>query len=114
MLWAVWAHFQGGSLCLTSSVCCFFRLTSSVTLWGGGMLQTNSTVVCTVSQPRLTCPFLRCTNRSGSTMLSWELSGAGPRLRALPRSKPLRFGAQAALRGTDSAGTELCALPRSE
>ncbi len=21
MLWAVWAHFQGGSLCLTSSVC---------------------------------------------------------------------------------------------
>ncbi|MCH3745315.1 hypothetical protein LZC04_09300, partial [Campylobacter coli] len=24
-----------------------FRLTSSVALWGGGMLQTNSTVVCT-------------------------------------------------------------------
>lgn len=47
MLWAVWAHFQGGSLCLTSSVCWFFRLTSSVALWGGGMLQTNSTVVCT-------------------------------------------------------------------
>ena len=47
MLWAVWDHFQGGSLCLTSSVCCFLRLTSSVTLWGGGMLQTNSTVVCT-------------------------------------------------------------------
>ncbi|XDA87497.1 hypothetical protein R6Z07F_017180 [Ovis aries] len=23
MLWAVWAHFQGGSLCLTSSVCWF-------------------------------------------------------------------------------------------
>ena len=114
MLWAVWDHFQGGSLCLTSSVCCFFRLTSSVTLWGGGMLQTNSTVVCTVSQPRLTCPFSRRTNRSGSTMLSWEPSGAGPRLRALPRSKPLRFGAQAARRGTDSAGTALCALPRSE
>ena len=46
MLWAVWDHFQGGSLCLTS-VSCFFRLTSSVALWGGGMLQTNSTVVCT-------------------------------------------------------------------
>ena len=28
MLWAVWDHFQGGSLCLTSSVCWFFRLTS--------------------------------------------------------------------------------------
>ena len=36
MLWAVWDHFQGGSLCLTSSVCWFFRLTSSVALWGGG------------------------------------------------------------------------------
>ena len=44
-------------------------------------------------------------------MLSREPSGAGPRLRALPRIKPLRFGAQAALRGTDSAGTALCALP---
>ena len=47
MLWAVWGHFQGGSLCLTSSLCWFFRLTSSVALWGGGMLQTNSAVVCT-------------------------------------------------------------------
>ena len=47
VLWAVWDHFQGGSLCLTSSVCWFFRLTSSVVLWGGGMLQTNSTVMCT-------------------------------------------------------------------
>ena len=55
VLWAAWGHFQGGSLCLTSSVCwsiqClisiltqgvggghfffFFRLTSSVALWGG-------------------------------------------------------------------------------
>ena len=114
MLWAMWDHFQGGSLCLTS-VCWFFRLTSSVALWGGGMLQTNSTrCVHPVSQPRLTCPFSQRTNRSGSTMLSREPSGAGPRLHALPRSKPLRFGAQAALRGTDSAGTALCALPRSE
>ena len=114
MLWAMWDHFQGGSLCLTSSVCWFFRLTSSVALCGGEMLQTNSTVMHTVSQPCLTCPFSRRTNRSGSTMLSREPSEAGPRLRALPRSKPLRFGAQAALRGTDSAGTALCALPRSE
>ena len=54
VLWAVWGHFQGSSLYLTSSVCwslqClisvltrgrwwtlffFFRLTSSVALWGG-------------------------------------------------------------------------------
>ena len=47
MLWAMCDHFQGGSLCLTSSVCWFFRLTSSVALWGREMLQTNSTVVCT-------------------------------------------------------------------
>ena len=60
-MWAVWGHFQGSSLCLTSSVCWFFRLTSSVELWGGGMLQTYSTVVCTVSQPRWTCPFSRRT-----------------------------------------------------
>ena len=116
MLWAVWDHFQGGSLCLTSSVCWFFRLSSSVVLWGGGMLQTNSTVVCTVSQPHLTCPFSRRTNCSGSTMLSQEPSGVGPRLRVLPQSKTLRFGAQAALRGTEppEAGTALCALPRSQ
>ena len=77
------------------------------------MLQTNSTVVCTVSLPRLTCPFSRGTNHSGSMMLSREPSEAGPRLRALPWSKPLRFGAQVALRGTDSAGTAFCALPGS-
>ena len=47
-----------------------------------------------MSQPRLTCPFSRDTNRSGSTMLSREPSGAGPRLCAVPRSKPLRFGTQ--------------------
>ena len=54
VLWAVWGHFQGSSLCLTSSVCwslqClisiltgwavvdtffFFRLTCSVALFGG-------------------------------------------------------------------------------
>ena len=33
-------------------------------------------------------PSLRC---SGSRLLCWELSDAGPGLRALPRSKPLRF-----------------------
>ena len=111
MLWAVWDHFQGGSLCFTSSLCWFFRITSSVALWGGEMLQTNSTVMHTVSQPCLTCPFSRRTNRSGSTMLSRESSGAGSRLYALPQSKLLRFGAQVALRGSDSAGTAFCAVP---
>ena len=67
----------------------------------------------TVSQPRWTCPFLRRTNRSGYTMLSREPSEVGPRLRAPPQSKPLRFGAQVALRGSNSVGTAFCALPRS-
>ena len=73
MLWAMWDHFQGGFLCLTSSVCWFFRLTSSVALWGGGMLQTNSTVLCTqylcpawpvLSRGAQTAPALRCSARN--------------------------------------------------
>ena len=79
MLWAVWDHFQGGSLCLTSSLCWFFRLTSSVALWGEGMLQTNSTVVCpqclspacpVPSRVAQTAPALRCSagNRLGPAL----------------------------------------------
>ena len=72
MLWAVWGHFQGGSLYLTS-LCWFLRLTSSVALWGGGMLQTNSAVVCTQclspagpvpSHGTQTAPVLRCSARN--------------------------------------------------
>ena len=79
MLWAVWDHFQGSSLCLASSVCWFFRLTSSVALWGGGMLPTNSTVVCTQclspagpvpSRSAQTAPALGCSagNRLGPAL----------------------------------------------
>ena len=67
MLWAVWGHFQGSSLCLTSSVCWSLQCLISVLTQGGqwwtlflfflgslvqsrcgegGMLQTNNTVVC--------------------------------------------------------------------
>ena len=51
MLWAVWGHFQGGSLCLTSSLRWFFRFTSSFTLWGGGMLQIALSCAHSVSAP---------------------------------------------------------------
>ena len=35
VLWAVWGHFQGGSLCLTSSVCWSPQcLISVLTQWG--------------------------------------------------------------------------------
>ena len=66
MLWAVSDHFQGGSLCLTSSVCWFFIIYLFIYCFlfvclfagflgllvqshcgEGGMLQTNSTVMCT-------------------------------------------------------------------
>ena len=109
MLWAMWDHFQGGSLCLTSSVCCFLgSLVQS--RCGEGRYYNQIALSCahSISAP-LDLSFLVV-----HTMLSWEPSGAGPRLRALPWSKPLRFGAQAALRGTNSAGTALCALPKSE
>ena len=64
VLWALWGHFQGGPLCLTSSVCwsrqCLISILTQRGRWWtlflgslvqsrcgeGGMLQTNSTVVC--------------------------------------------------------------------
>ena len=63
----------------------------------GGTLQTNTLWrVLTVIQPhwvwprswQVCFPSLHC---SGSRLLCWELSDAGPGLRALPRSKPHRF-----------------------
>ena len=69
VLWAVWGQFQGGSLCLTSSVCWSLQYLISVLTQGrwwwtlffffflgslvqshcgeGEMLQTNNTVMCT-------------------------------------------------------------------
>ena len=78
------------------------------------MLQTNITGVC-----------LQCLIHSGLAPLvvhtaqalrssTREPSEAGPRLQAPPRSKPLRLGAQEALRGADLVGPAFCALPRSE
>ena len=78
------------------------------------MLQTSNTGVCfqCLSSPGPTPA--RGAHRSGSTLLRRELSEAGPRLHAPPRSKPLRLGAQVALRGADSGGPAFYALPRSE
>ena len=78
------------------------------------MLQTNNTVVCLQClSPAGPAP-ARGTHCSGSTLLHWEPSEAGSRLHKPPQSKPLRFGAQVALRGTDLVGTAFCALPRSK
>ena len=73
------------------------------------MLQTNNTGMCSqFLSPTRPAP-ARGAQCSGSTLLHWEPSEAGPKPHAPPRSKPLRFGAQVALRGADSVGP-----PRSE
>ena len=78
------------------------------------MLQTNNTGVCSQClSPAGPAP-AHGAHCSGSTLLDQEQSEASPRLHAPPRSKPLRFSAQVALRGTDSVGTAFCALPMSK
>ena len=68
------------------------------------MLQTNNTGVCTQClSPAGPAP-ARGAHHSGSTLLCWDPSEAGPRMHALPQSKLLRLGAQVALRGADSVG----------
>ena len=63
----------------------------------GGMLQTNNTGVClqclshTGSAPRSRRMWPPCPRCSGSRLLRWEPSVAGPGLPAPPRSKLLRF-----------------------
>ena len=126
----MWCHFQGGSLCLTSSVCwslqClisiltqggwwwtlfFFRLTVQSRFREGGMLQTNTTGVCLQYLIQAGLAPARGTHCSGSTLLRREPSEAGPRLHAPPRSKPLRLGAQEALRGADLVGLHFVSFP---
>ena len=80
----------------------------------GGMLQTNNTGVCSQCLSHAGPAPARGAHCSGSTLLQWELSEAGPRLHAPPRSKPLRLGSQVALRGADLVGPAFCALPRNE
>ena len=137
VLWAEWGHFQGGSLCLTSSVCsslqclistltggtggghffvCLFVLGSLVQshCGEGGMLQTNKSGMCSQClSPTGPAP-ARGTHHSGSMLLHREPSEAGPRLHAPLWSTSLSLGAQVALRGTGSVGPAFCALPRSE
>ena len=78
------------------------------------MLQTSNTGMCLQClSPTGPAP-ARGAHHSGSTLLRWEPSEASPRLRAPPRSKPLRLGSQVALRGADSVGPAFCVLPRTK
>ena len=78
------------------------------------MLQTNNTGLCSQCLSQAGPAPAHGVHRSGSTLLCWEPSEAGPRLHVPPWSKPLRLGTQVALRGADSVGPAFCALPRSE
>ena len=78
------------------------------------MLQTNNTGMRSQCLSHAGPAPARRAHCSGSTLLHREPSEAGPRLHAPLRSKPLRFGAQVALRGADSVGPAFCALPRSK
>ena len=67
-------------------VSCLTRLSCSEVLWGGGALQTSVPGLCGERSATLGLP------PAPSTLLRLQvaLQGAGPGLRALPRSKPLR------------------------
>ena len=133
VLWAVWGHFQGGSLCLASSVCWSLQcLISTLTQGGrwwtlffflgslvqsrcgeGGMLQTTLACARSVSGT-LGLPLYTARTAQAPGCSSQEPSEAGSRLHAPPRSKLLRLSSQVALRGADSVGPAFCALPRTE
>ena len=109
-MWAVWGHFQGISLCLSSSVCWSLQcLISNLTQGGavvdtlflgslvqsrcgeGGMVQTDNTGVCLQCLSHAGPAPAHCAHRSGSRLLRWEPSEAGPGLHASPWSKLLRL-----------------------
>ena len=77
-----------------------FKLACSLVLWGerdtANKYHWRVSGVLTVSGPHWACPHSWCVcfpglHCSGSRLLCWELSKASPGLRALPRSKALRF-----------------------
>ena len=78
------------------------------------MLQTNNTGVCSQCLSHAGHAPAHSAHHSGSALLLWEPSEAGPRLHAPPRSKLLRLGSQVALTGADLVGPAFCALPRTE
>ena len=78
----------------------FLRLTCSVVLWGGrntaNKCHWHVSGVLSVFQLHWACPCSQCVcfpslHCSGSTLLCRELSEVSSGLRALPRSKPLKF-----------------------
>ena len=75
------------------------------------MLQTNNTSECSQC-PSHTGP--DGAHSSGSSLLHWEPSEAGPGLHAPPRSKQLRLRHSGSPQRHRLVGPAFCALPRSE
>ena len=106
----------------------FFRLTCSVTLWGGGVggvgiLQTNNTGVCSQcarsASATLGLPPLTARSLPAHTAQALGCSAGNhlwPALSCLHLPGPSRSGSgtRVVLRGADSVGPAFCALPRSE
>ena len=137
VLWALWGRFQGGSLCLASSVCwslqclipaltqggCggyFFRLTCSVTPWEGRDAANNNTGMCS-----------QCLSHTGPIPAHDVCALPAHTAQALvcsPRNRPRLAmgsmhlpglshsgsGTRVVLRGADLVWPAFCALPRSE
>ena len=80
----------------------------------GGMLQTNSTGMCSQYLSHAGHATTHSTHHSDSTLFHQEPSEDSPRLHAPLQSKPLRPGSQVTLRGADSVGSAFCALLRTE
>ena len=133
LVWAVWGHFQGSSLCLASSVCWSLQCLISVLtqravvdtfFFLGSLVQSHCGEGGCCKQIALLCAHSVSAPLDLSLLVAHKplrlydaqpgTSEAGPRLRAPPRSKLRRFGTQVVLRGADLAGTVFCALPRSE
>ena len=96
----------------------FFRLTCSVTLWGGrDAANKKHWRVLIVSQPHWACPCSWCVHPPDYTAqaLGWS---AGNNLRPalgcmhLPGLSRSGSGTRIVLRGTDSVGPAFCALPK--
>ena len=137
VLWAVWGHFQGGSLCLTSSVCWSLQcLISDLTRGSGG----GRPVVDTFFFFFKAHLFSRAVGREGCCkQITLESAHSVPATLGLPlltahtaqalgcsAVNHLRLalgcmhlpglshsgsGTQVVLRGADSVGPAFCALP---
>ena len=78
------------------------------------MLQTNNTGKCSQCPSHAGPAPAHGAHSSGSRLLLWEPSEAGPRLYVPPRSKPLRLRLSGSPQRRRLVGPAFCALRRSE